>query len=104
MDAFYVKLTAPRGKSYNPLSSTRMSQETEESAQAQRSAWGIALGAGSEFVAYALIGFFAGSWLDEKFHSAPWCAQVMSVGAITLGQNQNDRTIIPRKNGPQGRR
>lgn len=81
-----------------------MSQETEESAQARRSAWGIALGAGSEFVAYALIGFFSGSWLDEKFHSAPWCALVMSVGAITLGLYRFVRSFIPRKNGPQGRR
>lgn len=81
-----------------------MSQETEESAQARRSAWGIALGAGSEFVAYALIGFFSGSWLDEKFRSAPWCALVMSVGAITLGLYRFVRSFIPRKNGPQGRR
>jgi len=81
-----------------------MSQETEESAQAQRSAWGIALGAGSEFVAYALIGFFTGSWLDEKFHSAPWFALVLSVGAITLGLYRFVRSFIPRKNGPQGRR
>jgi F0F1-type ATP synthase assembly protein I len=82
-----------------------MSQETEESAQAQRSAWGIALGAGSEFVAYALIGFFSGSWLDKKFgFSTPWCALVLSVGAITLGLYRFVRSFIPRKNGPQGRR
>jgi F0F1-type ATP synthase assembly protein I len=80
-----------------------MPQETEESAQARRSAWGIALGAGSEFVAYALIGFFAGTWLDEKFGSAPWCALVGSVSAITLGLYRFVRAFVPRKNGPQGR-
>jgi F0F1-type ATP synthase assembly protein I len=81
-----------------------MPQETEESAQARRSAWGIALGAGSEFVAYALIGFFAGTWLDEKFGSAPWCALGGSVGAITLGLYRFVRAFTRPQNGPSGRR
>jgi F0F1-type ATP synthase assembly protein I len=81
-----------------------MSQETEESAQARRSAWGIALGAGSEFVAYALIGVVAGTWLDKKFGSAPWCALVGSVGAITLGLYRFVRAFVRPQNGPQGRR
>ena len=82
-----------------------MPQETEESAQARRSAWGIALGAGSEFVAYALIGVVAGTWLDKKFGFAtPWGALVGSVGAITLGLYRFVRAFVRPQNGPSGRR
>ena len=82
-----------------------MSQETEESAQANRSAWAIALGAGSEFVAYALVGVVAGTWLDKKFGFAtPWCALVGSVGAITFGLYRFVRAFVRPQNGPQGRR
>jgi F0F1-type ATP synthase assembly protein I len=81
-----------------------MSQETEESAQARRSAWAIALGAGSEFVACALIGFFAGTWLDGKLGSAPWGALVGSVGAITLGLTRFVRAFIRKQSDPPGRR
>ncbi|MFI5360744.1 MAG: AtpZ/AtpI family protein [Elusimicrobiota bacterium] len=82
-----------------------MSQETEESAQARRSAWGIALGAGSEFVAYALIGVVAGTWIDKKFGFAtPWAALGGSVGAITLGLYRFVRAFVRPQNGPQGRR
>ena len=80
-----------------------MPQETEESEQARRSAWGIALGAGSEFVAYALIGFFAGTWLDGKLGSAPWGALVGSVGAITLGLYRFVRAFVRPQSGHQGR-
>ena len=81
-----------------------MSPKTEESAQARHSAWGIALGAGSEFVAYALIGFFAGTWFDKKLGSEPWGALVGSVGAITLGLYRFVRAFVRPQNGPQGRR
>ena len=81
-----------------------MPQETEESAQARRSAWAIALGAGSEFVAYALIGVVAGTWLDNKFGSAPWCALVGSVGAITLGLYRFVRAFVSPQSGPKSRR
>jgi F0F1-type ATP synthase assembly protein I len=82
-----------------------MPQETEESAQARRSAWGIALGAGSELVAYSLIGFFAGSWVDRKAgFETPWGALVGSVGAITLGLTRLVRAFIRPQNGPPGRR
>lgn len=82
-----------------------MSQKTEESAQAARSAWAIALGAGSELVAYALIGFFAGSLVDKKMRfETPWGALVGSVGAITLGLYRLVRAFVPRQNGPSGRR
>ena len=81
-----------------------MPQKTEESAQARRSAWGIALGAGSEFVAYALIGFFAGTWVDGKLGSSPWGALVGSVGAITLGLYRFVRSFVRPQNGPSGRR
>ena len=78
-----------------------MSQETEESAQARRSAWAIALGAGSEFVAYALVGVIAGTWIDKKFGFAtPWAALVGSVGAITLGLYRFVRAFTRPQNGP----
>ncbi len=82
-----------------------MPQETEESAQANRSAWAIALGAGSEFVAYALVGVIAGTWLDKKFGFAtPWCALVGSMGAITLGLYRFIRSFTRPQNGPKSRR
>lgn len=81
-----------------------MPQETEETARARRSAWAIAFGAGTEFVAYALVGFFAGTWLDEKFGFAPWGALVGSVGAITLGLYQFVRAFVRPQAGPKGRR
>jgi F0F1-type ATP synthase assembly protein I len=80
-----------------------MPQKTEESAQARHNAWGVALGAGSEFVAYALIGFFAGTWLDGKFHTEPWCALGGSVGAITLGLYRFVRAFSRPQNGPKSR-
>jgi F0F1-type ATP synthase assembly protein I len=82
-----------------------MSQETEGSAQARPSAWAIAFGAGSEFVAYALVGVVAGTWLDKKFGFAtPWCALVGSVGAITFGLYRFVRAFVRPQNGPPGRR
>lgn len=81
-----------------------MPQQSEESAQARRSAWGIALGAGSEFVGYALAGFFAGTWIDGRLGSSPWAALVGSVGAIALGLYRFVRAFLPVQNGPPGRR
>lgn len=62
-----------------------MPPETEEAARARRSAWGLAVGAGSEFVGYTLAGFFTGTWIDGKLGSDPWGALVVSVSGITLG-------------------
>jgi F0F1-type ATP synthase assembly protein I len=82
-----------------------MTQETEESAQANRSAWAIALGAGSEFVAYALVGVIAGAWIDKKFgFETPWCALGGSIGAITFGLYRFVRAFVSPQNGPKSRR
>ena len=81
-----------------------MPRESEESAQARRSAWGIALGAGSEFVGYALTGIIVGTWIDGKLGTAPWVALGGSVGAITLGLYRFVRAFSRPQNGPPGRR
>jgi ATP synthase protein I len=62
-----------------------MPPETESSAQARRQAWAIAVGAGSEFVGYALAGYFAGDWLDGKLGSSPWGSLLTTIAGITLG-------------------
>jgi ATP synthase protein I len=62
-----------------------MPPETEETKQAGRRAWAVAVGAGSEFVGYTLAGVFLGSWVDGKIGSGPWGVLVMSLFGISLG-------------------
>ena len=49
---------------------------------------GVAMGAGAELVVFALLGFFAGQWLDKKLKTGPWLMLVGAMGGITVGLYQ----------------
>lgn len=46
---------------------------------------GLASSAGLSLVIATVIGYFAGSWLDEKFHTTPWIMLVLTLMGIVAG-------------------
>ena len=65
-----------------------------------RSAWGLALGAGSELVVSVLAGVFVGRWLDGRLGTQPWLALLGTVAGISLGLYRLIRETAPSKDAP----
>jgi F0F1-type ATP synthase assembly protein I len=66
----------------------------------RRSAWS-ALGAGTELVAFTLVGYFIGRWGDRRFGTQPWLLLAGILLGICLGLYQFIReTAAPPDRGP----
>ena len=51
----------------------------------QGSDWGKYLGLGLEIGIGAGLGYAIGSWLDRRYHSAPWCVTIGTLLGVAAG-------------------
>ena len=80
-----------------------MPSQSEESKEARRSSLALAFSAGWELVAFVVLGFFLGYWLDGRFGSSPWGVLVSTLTSIGYGLYRFIRTFSrPADGGKSG--
>jgi len=81
-----------------------MPAETEETKEARRRSWALALSVGWELASFALFGFGLGYWLDGRYGSSPWGVLVLTLVGIVLGLYRLIRTFSRPVGGGPSRR
>jgi ATP synthase protein I len=62
---------------------------------------GLIMSAGMTMAASVLIGYFLGSWLDERFGTKPWLTLVMFLLGAAAGLKSLYNLAFPKKEGDQ---